>query len=380
MIEISYHILLIEDNTGDALLLEDMLVNTLHASFTIEIAQRCDTAIKKLQEQSFDAILLDLSLPDSQGIETVERIRAANTDTPIIVLTGLSDETIGLATLQAGAQDYLIKNELEAHLVIRAIRFGIERQRAETATREYQLMRLELIKEREVSELKSQFITLVSHEFRTPLTIINTSSELLETYGSRLSEDKRSKHLRNIRESIKHITNLLDDVVLAGNVQSGSIQVEYQSFDLQQHLHDIIETYKNSINPKQQILFLPTGDHEIIRSDKRFVREIIINLLENATTYSPPDSAIMVQLKCDNHNSSIQISDHGFGIPLEDQQRIFNVFYRGSNTLDQSGTGLGLYIAKQCLTLLNGSIRFDTDEGKGTTFYVTLPNDSSQLD
>lgn len=374
MTESSYHILLVEDNPGDALLLEDMLLDAPVISFDIDVVERCDAAIEALSQKVYDVILLDLSLPDSHGIETVERIRTINTETPLIVLTGLSDEAVGLATLQAGAQDYLIKNELETHLVVRAIRFAIERQRAEQATRDWELTRMELLKEREISDLKSQFITLVSHEFRTPLTIINTSSELLERYGDKLSVEKRNKHLGNIRESIQHITGLLDDVVLAGNVQTGTIRIEYQSFDLQQYLQEIIQTFQNSIHPTQNILFLPVGNHEKVISDKHLLHEIVWNLLTNAVAYSPPESKIMIQLKTGEESSMIQVSDQGIGIPKEDQERIYNVFYRGSNISNRSGTGLGLYIAKHCLDLLGGAIQFESEQKKGTTFYVTVPN------
>jgi len=368
------HILLVEDNSGDAVLFEDMLMLAPHFPHSLHVVDRCDKAQVALQNQPYDVVMLDLSLPDSQGLETVYRLRHFNSEIPLVVLTGLDDEEMGLAALKAGAQDYLVKQDANTGLLVRAIRFAIERSRAKQATRDWELARLELAKERELSDLKSQFITLVSHEFRTPLTIINTSSELLQRYADKLTAEKRERHLNNIRDAIEHITGLLDDVVLAGSAQTDMIHVEYQTFDLQQFIGELITTYINTHHPPQEILFLPVGNHEMVTSDKQLMRHIVLNLLQNAVSYSPADSNIMVQLSYHENYTVLRIADQGIGIPESDQARIFNVFYRGGNISNIGGTGLGLYIVKTGIDLLGGSISFETEASKGTTFSVVLPN------
>lgn len=367
-------ILLVEDNPGDVVLFQEMLSFATQFPHTLDVVDRCEAAKTALQDNPYDVVLLDLSLPDSQGLQTVQKLRQFNSMVPVVVLTGLDDDAVGLAALKAGAQDYLIKQDVNAGLVVRAIRFAVERARAEQATRDWERTRLELAKERELSELKSQFITLVSHEFRTPLTIINTSSELLERYAERLTQEKRDRHLRNIRTAIEHITGLLDDVVLAGSAQADLVQTDYQSFDLQQFVGELINTYINTHHPPQDILFLPVGDHETVVSDKQLIRHIVINLLQNAVVYSPADSTIMVHLRHYPTYTLLRISDQGIGIPPADQARIFDVFYRGSNLSNTGGTGLGLYIVKSCIDLLGGSIGFETEIDRGTTFSIALPN------
>jgi len=227
--------------------------------------------------------------------------------------------------------------------------------------------------EKELSELRANFVSLVSHEFRTPLEIILTSSDILDRYLDRLSAEKREHHLRTIHDSVKRMSGMMEDVLLLGKVEAGKLQFKSEPIDLPKLCHRITDEML-SINTDRCPIDLQLGDDlEGARGDESLLRHVFANLLSNAVKYSPAGATVIFSLCRDGVNAALTITDWGRGIPKADQARLFQSFQRGSNVSDTPGTGLGLLIVKKCVDIHHGTITFESEEGRGTTFTVMLP-------
>ncbi len=234
-------------------------------------------------------------------------------------------------------------------------------------------LRQALEQQKELNDLKSLFITTASHEFRTPLTTIATSAGLLEMGFDRMTPEQRAKHLTKIQNSVKHIVQLLDDVLLLNEAESDVARFDPEPLDLVAFCRELVEELELSIQGGKH-LTLKTGDHaHPVRLDKKMTRQIVNNLLTNALKYSRDDSQVNLDLLWYKDHVEIRVKDEGIGIPEGDQKHIFESFFRGSNTHSVIGTGLGLSIVKQAVERHGGSISFASKEGVGTTVVVALP-------
>ncbi len=242
-----------------------------------------------------------------------------------------------------------------------------ERKRAETEIRKA------LQQEKELNELKSRFVAMTSHEFRTPLSTILSSSELLEYYGQGWPEDRKKRHLHQIQSAIKHMTQLLDDVLVLGRSEVKKLEFIAEPANLDTFCLEVIEGAKLNVDSQHKIKFARKGNCGDTIFDERVLRQILSNLLSNAIKYSPKGGTILFSLACKEKEAIFHIKDEGMGIPLEDQHLLFEPFHRGANVDNISGTGLGLTIVKNCVDLYGGSLTFTSQPGKGTTFTVTLP-------
>lgn len=251
-------------------------------------------------------------------------------------------------------------------------------------------IRKALEKEKEASELRSSFVSLVSHEFRTPLTIIQTSAELLEHYNHMWSEEKKQKHFTRIQTSVSRMTHLLEDVLTIGKAEAGKLKFEPSSLDLVAFCQDLVENLRMSavsghalafgepgrVAAKPQdraINFTVRGNCTDAQMDEKLLGHILTNLLSNAMKYSPKGGTIRFDLICDSDSAVFQIQDTGIGIPPQDLEKLFESFRRASNVGTIAGTGLGLAIVKKCVDLHQGKIAVESQLGVGTTFTVTLP-------
>jgi signal transduction histidine kinase len=227
--------------------------------------------------------------------------------------------------------------------------------------------------ERELSELKSSFITITSHEFRTPLTTIQSSAELLEHYSERLSDEKKQMHLKRIQRSVSHLAQLLDDVLIIGTAEAGKLQFEPSPMNLVAFCGDIVESIRMSVHPHPEIAFVTRCDRTDAQMDEKLLGHIITNLLSNAIKYSPKAGTVRFELACTDSSATFCIQDSGIGIPQEDIDKLFESFQRASNVGTIPGTGLGLAVVKRCVDLHGGEITVESEVGVGTTFIVTLP-------
>lgn len=234
-----------------------------------------------------------------------------------------------------------------------------------------------LAQEKELSDLKSRFITVTSHEFRTPLTTIHSSAELLEHYRHKWSNEKQLMHLHRIQTSVKYMAKLLNDVLILGKADAGKIVLNLEPIDLELFCVTLVKELQlnqpkiSSINISHE--WKQTLDAQEIYLDKQLLQQIVENVLSNAIKYSSPEQAIEVKLNGNREQITLEIRDRGIGIPPEDQDRIFEAFHRGTNVGTIPGTGLGLAIVKKCVDIHQGDIHINSIIGVGTTVTVTLP-------
>lgn len=234
-------------------------------------------------------------------------------------------------------------------------------------------VRRSLEKERELSELKLRFFSMASHEFRTPLSTILVSAQLLENSSKKWPEEKKIKNLRRIQDSAKTMTQLLTDILTLTRAEAGKLEFNPENLDLEEFCHSIIEEIEISDRVNQNIFFISQCRQKQAFMDEKLLRSIFTNLLVNAIKYSPEDSHIYFILSHESENAIFQIQDRGIGISPEDQQNLYQSFYRCSNVGDVPGTGLGLAVVKKCVELHGGSITVESKVGIGTTFTVTIP-------
>ncbi|MBD2498065.1 PAS domain S-box protein [Nostoc sp. FACHB-280] len=236
-----------------------------------------------------------------------------------------------------------------------------------------QELRVALEKEKELNELKSRFVSMTSHEFRTPLSTILSSAELLEHYRHKWTEEKQITHLHRIQAAVKRINEMLNDVLVIGKAEAGKLEYTPTTFDLVAYCDHIIE--EAQLNQNNRCLIAFTSPHPSISCcmDEKLLGHILSNLLSNAIKYSPEGSTVQFKLVCADAQVILEIQDQGIGIPPEDLPHLFESFHRAKNVGNILGTGLGLAIVKKCVDIHKGQIAVTSSLGVGTTFTVTLP-------
>ncbi len=247
-------------------------------------------------------------------------------------------------------------------------------ERRKLAVIEEAVLRTALEKQKEeFSELKSRFISMTSHEFRTPLTTILSSAELLEHYSHRWSEEKKQTHVRRIQSSVKHMVQLLEDILIVGKTEAGKIEFEPAPMNLVEFCRNLVEEIQINVQQEYRLTFVMLGNCSNTQMDEKLLRHMLTNLLSNAIKYSPEGGVIQFDLICNQETVVFRIQDSGIGIPKEDQEQLFNTFHRASNVGTIAGTGLGLAIVKRCVDLHRGQIGVESEVGVGSTFTITLP-------
>lgn len=228
-----------------------------------------------------------------------------------------------------------------------------------------------LEKEKELGELKSRFVSMASHEFRTPLSTVLSSAYLLEQYNTGADSTKQQKHIQRIVSSVNMLTDILNDFLSVGKIEEGKIHVKYQKFDIYKLMLSAIDEIRVSLKKEQYIQYEHTGDPEVIL-DVSLFRHIIMNLISNASKFSPPTGAINVLTSNEDGLLKLSVEDHGTGISPEDQQHLTERFFRGRNAVNIQGTGLGLHIVSKYAELMNGSIKCDSVPHQGTIFTLSF--------
>jgi PAS domain S-box-containing protein len=230
-----------------------------------------------------------------------------------------------------------------------------------------------LKKERELIELKSRFVSMVSHEIRTPLNVILASTQILERYSEKWSIEKKNEFFSRIKESVKKMTELLNDVLLIGKAELGKADLNPVQLDLENFCTELVAELQMGTGGNHRINFVKKSQSPDAYLDKKLLRHILNNLLSNAIKYSPHGSLVHFELSCQDAEAIFEIKDEGIGIPVEDQPKLFEAFHRASNARNITGTGLGLSVVKQCVDIHGGKIAVESELGVGTTFTVTLP-------
>lgn len=521
-------ILLVEDNPGDARLIRELLKETEYAHAVLIHVATLEEALDVRPEMGAAfCVLLDLNLPDGQGMVTLRRVREFFVDSAIVVLTGLSDEQVAIQALQEGAQNYLYKDELDARLLGRTLRHSIERhdfvvrlreadramvlrerrfralversndltllmdeqgritymspiaarsllgtevdaermsvtvlvheedagtvdgslrrsvaepgvpvpitlrarqrradrtiwlegtltnlldvpgvnavvanlhditarhaaehelhvanqdleRRVEERTSELRKVEEELREaleaERKVNELKTRFVSMASHEFRTPLTTILSSADLIGEYNAKGDgNDKIRAHAERIRGKVQDLTGILTEFLSVEKLEKGLDSCVPEDLDLVRSCDAVIEEMQAIARNGQRIRSHGTDPSIMVRLDRRMLANVLRNLLSNAIKYSPEGSEIVLRPFLSDGRVRIEVADRGIGIPVEEQEHLFDRFFRASNAGTVQGTGLGLHIVRRYAELMNGGVTFRSVPGEGSTFTVDLP-------
>lgn len=277
-------------------------------------------------------------------------------------------------TVRKKAENKLVsyKNELEVEVEERTLVLKEAIQKLEKTKDELDKA---LKREQELNSMKSKFITIASHEFRTPLATVLSSLSLVEKYANLSENEKRDKHIGRIKSSVRNLTEILNDFLSLNKLEEGKVVVSTESFAIDEQLEELCQQMQGITKKGQKIEFIcekPQNSNEV-RLDPKLINNILINLISNAIKFSPENSAIQVKSRLTDTQLIISIKDEGIGIPEAEKKYMFDRFYRMSNAGEIQGTGLGLSIVNHYVNLLKGKIDFTSEENRGTEFTVTLP-------
>jgi PAS domain S-box-containing protein len=225
--------------------------------------------------------------------------------------------------------------------------------------------------ERQLSELKSRFVSMASHEFRTPLTTISSSASLISRYAEKGEAEKIFKHTSRIQSNVEHLTNILNDFLSLEKLESGKQNIKLQEVQLLEFMSDLKDEIKGILKPGQRIQL--KGEDAQLISDPFVLKAALINLISNASKYSAEGMPVEVAWKIDQDSVHIGVTDHGIGIPDHEKELMFTRFFRAGNALNIEGTGLGLFIVKKYLELLKGNLTFESELNVGSTFTIEIP-------
>ncbi len=405
-------ILLIDDDEEDYLITRDIIEDINHRRFTVDWIDNFEAGIKMMKRKLHDVYLVDYRLGAYTGLDVLNQAAEMNLQCPVILLTGQGDLEVDQLALASGAADYLIKSELTPDRLERSMRYSIqqnrnllkirqlnmdleervaartdalamavkdlERQIIENKAKEEKLkqsqeeLKKALAKEQELNELKSRFVSMASHEFRTPLATILSSIYLIEKYINPDQEERRRKHVNRVRSNVHALNSILDDFLSLSKLEEGKISLHLEYIKLRELMTELQEEMHLQTKPGQKILLDYEEDEEYLWLDGALVRNSLNNLLSNAIKYSPENSEIILKGRVAGSKISISVKDHGIGISLEEQEHLFERFFRARNVTHIKGTGLGLSIVKRYIDMLGGNITFESIPHQGTTFVIHL--------
>ena len=269
---------------------------------------------------------------------------------------------------QTNAHIEQLNNELEEKVVQRTTELQEALQVIEASRDE---LTNALSKEKDLGDLKSRFVSMASHEFRTPLSTILSSASLLAKYTKENEQDKRDKHIQRIKNAVNNLTGILDEFLSIGRIEDGKIEVRYTSFNIQEFINDICAEMLPLVREGQQFNYEHSGE-AMIELDKSLLRNIVLNLLSNAIKFSNENGVIKIGTQATAAEFRLTITDSGIGISAEDQQHLFERFFRATNATNIKGTGLGLYIVAKYVELMNGHISYTSELEKGTSISINF--------
>jgi signal transduction histidine kinase len=364
------HVLLVEDNAGDVRLLREMFSNEKADSFELTHLVRMSDAEAHLKSDDVDILLLDMGLPDAHGIETVRRARAVAPGVPLIVLTGLEDEALAAAAMKEGAQDYLIKGQIENRALPRALRHAIERQRMQVET--------ELVRTLQM-RLKDEFLSHVSHELRAPLSSIYSFSSIIADGLAGETSPQQDEYLEIIQKNVKRLQAMIEDLLTVTKATTGQLTVEAVQTSLAEAVGYAIATLRRAAEAKGvRVTFEASPNQQSGYADPTRVRQILTVLLDNAIKFTPEGGGVTVQVRLSKEDPmflEVEVSDTGCGISAQAAEHIFERLNQvaGPGQAGRNGLGLGLYIARDLVTRHGGKIWVSSEPEHGSRFYFTVP-------
>ena len=395
-------ILLFEDNPGDAGLIEEMVNDSINYSYGLKIAETLEDGMNLLKNDSYDIILLDLGLPDSDGINTFLNVQKESSETPIIILTGLNDENIGINAVKKGAQDYLTKGMVDPDLLERSIKYSIERKKVQLELQKYRdnleeqvekrtieldnankrlkieiedHKKTEVTLEKYLTELKrsnkelQQFAYVASHDLQEPLRMVSSFTQLLaKKYKGQLDSDA-DEFIKYAVDGAQRMQMLINDLLAYSRVSSRV--EEFQLVDLEKAFNESLQNLKVSIDDNDARITcdsLPT-----IVADQSQIIQLFQNLIGNAIKFRSNETPeIHIAVEEGEDEWIFRVIDNGIGIDSQHNERIFRVFQRLHERDSYPGTGIGLSICEKIVERHGGDIWVDSKLGNGSTFSFTI--------
>ena len=365
-------ILVIDDNPKNLDVLSDLFEQE---NFSILFALDGESGVQRAELGQPKLILLDIMMPGIDGFETCRRLKAnaLTRNIPVIFMTALSETSDKVHGFQLGAIDYITKPfqpeevlaRIHTHLTIQDLQEELRRNNLK--------LQASLEREKELNVLKSRFLSIASHEFRTPLTAIRMTANTMKRYRERMSEEKHVAGLERIESAVMQLTKMLDDVLLLSKVDAEIHEFVPQRMDVKKLCLCLVEEFDAFSEETHTIHFSSCGSDFHLSADPKLLRHILSNLLSNALKYSPVGSSVYVKLERSNERIIFRVVDEGIGIGEHDKKSLFSAFQRGENVGEIPGSGLGLTMTKQFVELHGGTIECESELDKGTTFTVSLP-------
>ncbi len=362
-------VLLVEDNALDAVLFQEMFSKEPRGSIEMTHLLRMQDAEAHLAKAEVDIVLLDMGLPDAHGLDTLRRARAVAPDVPMIVLTGLEDEMLAGEAMKEGAQDYLIKGQIENRALPRALRYAIERYRMKAEADLAQLRQL---------QYKDEFLSHVSHELRSPLfAIYQFITLLLDNLVGEVKGEQR-QYLEIVLRNVRQLQSMIDDLLEVTRAQAGKLTIDLQCASVGEATHFVVDTLQAAAAGKHISLtaeLLPSLP--LLWADPKRIRQILIIMLDNAIKFTPVNGAVKVRvfISADPRFVTIEVADSGPGIGSGMEERIFERLFQAATpaAAGRKGLGLGLHICKELVTLQGGTIQAANIPGSGAMLSVRLP-------
>ena len=362
-------ILLVEDDDGDARLVRELLTDAAGSRFELHRVSSLADAVGRCAAELPDVVLLDLQLPDARGLAAFEHLQQHVEDVPLIVLTGLSDEAVAEYAVAHGAQDYLLKGELDPRTLWRAIRYALDRYRI---VREMRGLLIEANNAKatleRATEVKDEFIAVSSHELRTPVTLIRGFSEVLRSHWNELSEDDRRRQVRIIAEHADQLSDLLEDLlVFSWTGRDAGAPLERTPLG-----EALLDAVNGSLLALEVTTLSCPDDLEVLCTPQH-LRRMLVNYFDNAAKYGLPPVSVVATRK--GGHAEIRVRDAGDGVPEEFIPHLFERFTQAepSSTRRARGTGLGLAIVATLAAVDGGAAWYEPDAPDGPCFVLRLP-------
>lgn len=403
-------VLLIEDSESDARLIRELLASEERLpmpEFALEHVSTLSEGLVSVSAFPPAVMLLDLSLPDSERLNTFRVIHFRAPSIPVVVMTVLEDQDMAISAVGEGAQDYLVKGQVSGHQLTQALRYAMERQRllldlrrakeeAESRsvklTGDYRQLETALDRLREVvdrersslrrmeelDQLKNEFMAIFAHDLRGTTHVVKSVAELLVKRWDSLSDSKRRSYAGTLLRSSGSLARLIENVLEYARMEQGSVQVERHPFDL----HRLVKaTVEEQTGPEGMARITLTAPPRLplALGDEGKLWQVLTNLLGNAQKFSLPEAPIQVELRHQEREGrlEVRVRDEGRGVAAEDMPKLFQKFSRvgvsGNSAGRVPGTGLGLYICKRLLEVQGGAIWAESRLGEGSTFIFSIP-------